>query len=312
MALIGGFTSLLSENLSEHGWRGMGVTAIDAFNWLKSVVVNPVRHRIAARNAENVYEREWDVLIVLDCARVDLLRAVEPEYDFIESVGELVSVGSTSPEWMKHTFTGEYDGEMAETVYVTGNTSTDEYISDNSMGHLEEVWRDGWDTEIGTVHPETVTDGAIALHRNRKPDRMIVHYMQPHGPYLPFDSETNSQKPLGSGMSLDQLVEKKGYTTEEIWEIYLENLRVVLDQVAVLLENIDAERVVISADHGEAFGEGGKWGHYWGSRLDSLRKVPWAVTTATDEGGYAPETTDSHEGTEDLSVEDKLSHLGYC
>jgi hypothetical protein len=44
---------------------------------------------------------------------------------------------------------------------------------------------------------------------------------------------------------------------EEIWESYIENLRYVLDHVEVLLENVDAEEVAISADHGNAKGE---WG----------------------------------------------------
>jgi len=50
----------------------------------------------------NVFDREWDVLIVLDTARVDALRVVADEYDFIGQVDSIWSVGerlrSGSPE----------------------------------------------------------------------------------------------------------------------------------------------------------------------------------------------------------------------
>ena len=37
----------------------------------------------------NVYTREWDVLVVLDACRADLLRAVAPETDLLDDVGTL-------------------------------------------------------------------------------------------------------------------------------------------------------------------------------------------------------------------------------
>ena len=39
----------------------------------------------------------------------------------------------------------------------------------------------------------------------------------------------------------------------------------VLNDIGILLDNLDAERVVITADHGEAFGEYGILGHKLGS-----------------------------------------------
>lgn len=41
----------------------------------------------------NVFDREWDALIVLDTARVDALRIVADEYNFIKNVESIWSVG---------------------------------------------------------------------------------------------------------------------------------------------------------------------------------------------------------------------------
>lgn len=52
-----------------------------------------------------------------------------------------------------------------------------------------------------------------------------------------------------------------GGKRKRVLKAYLDDLRYVLDDVEILLENIAAEHVVLSADHGEAFGECGVYGH---------------------------------------------------
>jgi hypothetical protein len=63
----------------------------------------------------------------------------------------------------------------------------------------------------------------------------------------------------------------------------------VLEYVEILLNNFEAEDVVISADHGEALGEYGLWGHPFGFPLSSVKTVPGAKTTATDCHTYEPQ-----------------------
>ena len=50
-----------------------------------------------------------------------------------------------------------------------------------------------------------------------------------------------------------------GYTIprERAWQAYCDDLQYVLNDVSLLLSNLDAERVVISTDHGHATGEFG-------------------------------------------------------
>jgi hypothetical protein len=56
----------------------------------------------------NVFDREWNMLVLLDACRVDTLRMVASEFDSLNDVGSLWSVGSTSKEWYANTFQGPH------------------------------------------------------------------------------------------------------------------------------------------------------------------------------------------------------------
>ena len=94
-----------------------------------------------------------------------------------------------------------------------------------------------------------------------------------------------------------------------MYNVYKETLRWVLDDVKELLENIDAERVVITADHGEAFGEWKAYGRPEGFPHPVVRKVPRAETTTTDEQTREPDLEERSSALSD--IEDHLRDLGY-
>ena len=262
-----------------------------------------------------VWERDWDVLLVLDACRLDLMREVADEYDFLggpENVGSLWSVGSKSNEWMERTFTAEYADEVERSAYVTGNPFTSKVTFDPAPAVLDEVWRYAWDDEVRTVPPRPMTDRAIATWREEDVDRMVVHYMQPHGPFLSRPDMGTYRTPDDFGQGFSSLWGEAGRTIpmSEVWEAYRDNLRRVLDDVALLLENLDAPKVAISADHGNAVGEWGVYGHPGDVLLPCIRRVPWVETSGRDDGEYAPEV----ERTDDavtVGVEDRLRSLGY-
>lgn len=270
----------------------------------------------------NVYDREWDLLIILDACRVDAIEEVSDEYEFIESVDSIRSVGSTSFEWMPLTFTSDYAEEIAKTTYITGNPYTDavfeqkdhppvrdaipfgptdyDAVNADDFARLEELWKYEQDADFNRKSPRFTTDRAISSVRTQETEKMIVHYMYPHNPF-PL-AEEGLQKPF------DKL--KSGAVSREtVWDLYLENLRYVLDDVELLLENVDKDRVVITADHGEAFGEYGFYKHIIGCPLPCVRRVPWIRTSATDTESYQPEQEALPSQT--VSVEDRLEGLGY-
>jgi hypothetical protein len=274
----------------------------------------------------NVFELDWDVLLILDTCRVDALREVEEEYDFINDIGSIISVGSNSPEWIANTFVKDYQDELNQTVYVSANAfakrvlqerefpdtnrglswSKWRTVTDDELLDLDQPWRYAPDPPHGHIRPEHVTDRAIANAREYNPERLVVHYSQPHSPYTATADREN--RPLEDYEADPRTYLKNGGDRKKVWNAYIDNLRLVLDEVEVILDNIDAETVAISADHGEAFGEGGVYWHLAGVPHPYLKRVPWVETTASNTGDYEPSLTRSKSSK---SVEQQLQDLGY-
>lgn len=262
----------------------------------------------------NVYERDWDTLVILDACRVDLMEELTGEFSFIDGVASFESVGSMSEEWIEKTFVDAYREEMRNTAYVTANVFSDSLLSADDFLELDEVWRYGWDEDLGVVPPRAVTDRAIDVARTQDPDRLIVHYMQPHHPFIADDSSIASQfvsDPFGRGdeWSVVDALRHGKISHEEFWRAYRANLRLALEDVAVLRRNHDADTMVLTADHGDALGEWGIYDHPAGCLHPVVKNVPWVETTASDGGEYEPATADRTE--QDVAIDQRLRDLGY-
>jgi hypothetical protein len=278
----------------------------------------------------NVFERDWDLLVVLDACRVDAVREVAPEFDFIETVGSVWSVGSSSHEWLCKTFTEEHLDEIRDTIYVTTNPNTLRTFEDGERPpgtySIPLMWPDWGVVDVDdfesvdrvsnsdvtgyyTTTPDYVTDHAITAGRTREFGRMIVHYLQPHRPYI--GRAYPEERPVNDIQDQPWDAIRGGAAPrEEVWELYLDNLRIALRSVGRLLENFDAEKVVITADHGDLFGEFGEYGHPEGFLHPNLKKVPWIETTATDTETSDP-SLDVEGEDPGIDVEDQLKHPGY-
>jgi len=259
-----------------------------------------------------VFEEDWDLLVILDACRADLMREVADEYPFL-SYGSTYSCAGYSGEWLEKNMQDAYAEEIAETAYVTGNPFSARVLPDGEsrFAVFDEVWTYSWDEEIGTIRPESVTDRAVHHARNSEWDRMIVHYMQPHFPFI--------ESPVTGGLAIDdfsdgtsrtpwELLCDGEITREAVWNAYRENLQIVLEQVEVLLENVDAPKTIISADHGNALGEGNLYGHSGYIPHPALIKVPWCEATATDDEAFEPGLTSP---VEPEPAKDRLQDLGY-
>lgn len=137
--------------------------------------------------------------------------------------------------------------------------------------------------------------------------------MQPHAPYLTIDhsysnregkqrerSDTEWYKYLKRALgpyflsvvgmdAIFQIKQQVGLDPtidgEEMWreldmgtwqKAYSDNLKEVLRVLPELIDYTDG-KVVITADHGEALGEGGLYMHPMGVNAPILREVPWFV-----------------------------------
>lgn len=304
-----GVKNFLNDSVS--AFRTKGVKA-----GFKPVVKNAIfgaYHNLPLSYGTPIFERDWDVLIILDACRPDLMEEVSHSYDFLPStIPTIYSVASRSDTWMQRNFADEYRDEMARTVYVTGNPYSGSNCSEDEFGLLDEVWRYAWNEDVGSVGAEDITDRAIATGRDHDFDRMIIHYMQPHFPSFP--------QPLAEGIDLDcfgtewssvwERIEDGRLSEEEAWVSYRKNLEYALESVSVLLQNLDGTRAILSADHANAFGEWGLYGHPINKPAPVLRRVPWVPVSVMDTHEYVPSVKNRDASVAD-SVESRLQELGY-
>jgi len=279
----------------------------------------------------DVFDEEWDVLVILDACRADAMDEMADEYDFAASGTSVWSRGSATREWVPHTFTRSNMREIRDTALVTANPTSRwglghesqpqwpefskrltrwDTVDPDDFLEFDEVWQYGPKNPFsGTVVPCAVTDRAISVWRSTSPERMIVHYLPPHQPY--------GARALRENRSLNDVERApwealKGETPREaVWGRYLEELAFGLDSVRTLIEDIDAERIVLTSDHGEAFGEFGLYAHPM-IPIPQLRKVPWVETSGRGRNEYTP-TLEPASGTDTVEgeVEEQLELLGY-
>jgi len=311
--------------LRQEGMSSFGYNLLNYLNiWL------PAWNTVTSRKpvGTNIFERDWDLLIVLDACRVDALREAAESTPWLGSVESMRSVGSMSAEWMVQTFTEQYADEISNTAIVTGNGWSNYILYDRyheTDDHENEYLHNGYpDWQVVRpdtiqyhesvrptddhlpLHPDSkriphaVTDRAIGVGRTEDFDRMIVHYNLPHQDHiagaLDWERDKCSMTEMMNGpepvrdLRPEEMYWEPGRSGEVSADTYrsnyLQTLHFVLEYVEILLENIDAESVAITADHGEAFCENGAWGHPFGHPFAPVKTVPWAETSATDGHTY--------------------------
>ncbi len=276
---------------------------------------------------QQLLESDWDYCIVLDACRYDVFADIYEEY-LDGTLEKRRSPGSSTPEWAYRTFTGDHD-----IAYFSGNpfinslgiplnelkwgASCDyEWTATDHLRAVVDVWKHGWDDDLGTVPPENVA----ASHRDHPDlvhdaDRTVLHYMQPHAPYLAYENggkltqikegiarqgneQEESDGPLAAIgdtvrpaaeriLERSELAMKAGLwlelgaggllsdgTRETAMTYHEDNLRIALEAIAELIPDLDGS-VVVTADHGEAFGEQGVWEHHIETPIPPLIEVPW-------------------------------------
>jgi len=273
-------------------------------------------------------ESEWDYCLVLDACRYDVFAEVYDEY-LDGTLEKRESIGSSTPEWAYRTFTEDHD-----IAYFSGNpfinslgiplnelkwgASCDyEWTATEHISDIIDVWKEGWDDDLGTVPPESLAE-SLEEHSDidERTDRTVLHYMQPHAPYLSrgkgrklkqiqkgirnqedaeevandgtlsslsdklrpkveekLDGSELAQK-AGLWLELDPTDVLKNGTRGAALALYEENLRIALEEVAEVVDELDGD-VVVTADHGEAFGEEGVWEHHIETYIPPLMEVPW-------------------------------------
>jgi nucleotidyltransferase/DNA polymerase involved in DNA repair len=157
---------------------------------------------------------------------------------------------------------------------------------------------------IEAFDAEQLTDLSIKAGRRYDNQKLLIHYMQPHEPYL--HRAARGEEPTEVDKNPIDLL-RNGYDRDEVWEAYLNNLRYVLEHVETLLENVEGD-VLITADHGEIL-DGKISGHGEGIPHPKLKWVPWVRTEAHNQHTHDPEVELYQDSA--ANVDARLEALGY-
>jgi len=269
----------------------------------------------------NWWERDdWDILVVMDATRVDLAQET-----LDEPVKSVWSNASTSIDWIERHFADAYQDDWEDAAYITANpfaqndseSARSADLDEKPLGAFEPVYADRWTKEpVGTTPPEAVTERAVTTWGQTDVDRMIVHYMQPHQPFRSrpdwetvYSNLENLTTELNQGgPDIWARVRDGEMPKAEAWDAYKDNLWWVWCNIHTdLIPNVSGQ-VLVTADHGNALGEFGAWGHHGGMMNPHTRKVPvlGPYTTGLDvsdtETDYAYVTGETDE---------QLTALGY-
>lgn len=287
------------------------------------VVLNTLG-RMRIGRPDDFMAEDWDILILLDACREDIYSELTP---YNSQVGTRVSPGSASHEFIKHTFLNR---TLHDTVYVTPNP----YVSmlEGDEFHAVHDCRDAWDEDLETVPPETMADRCREVASKYPNKRLILHFMQPHIPYLGQtarairnafdfggwnpDHHEGSETRVETRPSIWDLALEEKIEWAEVRTAYAETLDMALGAVSQLVTDLEG-RVVISADHGDLLGERllpfgpREWAHPEGFHVRPLRVVPWQVVQEGPRREVRRDPPVASPDLEEEEVEHRLRALGY-
>lgn len=260
-------------------------------------------------------DRDWDVLVILDACRYDLFEKLNP---FDTPVQKVHSNATHTTEFLKQNFE---DKKYLDLVYITASPQVAR--SNAEFAHVEHVWKNHWDNAKRTVLPEEMTDVALSVSERFQNKRLIIHYMQPHYPFIGPKGDKISDR-------IDYASYKSENDEARIWEhlaasrietgivqaAYEENLELALPAVKRLVSNISG-KVVVTSDHGNVFGEQVCWlplkihGHPPNIPTPNLTAVPWVELPWEQRRKAKQAETRSSDYSIDQDLQQKLEDLGY-
>lgn len=229
--------------------------------------------------------QDWDILIVLDACRY--------ENFYIQNIYP----GALSPRESFSSCTGEWiqsvrGKDLSHIAYISANPLvSSQRMQSNKLNvkfkHFIDAWDIGWDEKIKSIHPETVTKLAVDYLKKNPGVKTVVHYIQPHHPFIGKtkieelgyeqirlrEKGEDISKKVFEKLTIYQQVKDGTISYDHCMKAYQDNLKLALDSLEPLLE-MPGKRI-ITADHGDCFGEDGIFAHPAGSRHPLLVTVPW-------------------------------------
>jgi len=249
-----------------------------------------------------ILKSDWDILIVLDACRYDIFKEVVGSEFFGSVIQEADSEAGCTRGWLDKHFKGSTD--FRDVVYISGNP----YINSYGIGlKTKEIFYDVFDSwEYRYDNTDRVEPVGVFLDAKKTlmyaRNRVIVHFLQPHYPYL-FDSKKFNPLDLIYKLVPNKIIKKINkvfkrnkinkdntkntisrieetyqlvYTDEQIRDAYTNNLISIIPYLKKLISEEKNKKIVVTADHSEYLGENGRYGH--GGKINGfINKVPYVV-----------------------------------
>lgn len=274
-----------------------------------------MRKKITNEQITRIKKGDWKSLIILDACRYDYFNDIYSEYlpGKLKKLNTPVSPksGMVTSEWCKRVFSGKFEN----IIYVSANPrinskiEVDGFNASDHFSEIVDVWDYGWDDSVGTVLPEEVNRSLEKTLRSSGGKKIIVHYMQPHEPFLseapPEKLKTRDPKARNSikkkvvkffGSQIRKHVNSKRTAKlmelfgippmNHIYEIYrkkgeqglreayTKNLELVLQSLSQIIDRLP-KKTIVTADHGELLGEKNYVGHSFAPEIPAIKEVPW-------------------------------------
>ncbi|NMJ76832.1 hypothetical protein GLU64_00250 [Nanohaloarchaea archaeon] len=223
---------------------------------------------------DDIFSYDWDNLVVLDGCRSDTYQRLTGDSS------TRMSKASMSRGYIKKNFS---DGDYSDVVYITANpffhkSKFKSITGRNPQEVFHEVFHTydtDWDEEESTVLPESVFRDAQTAENLFPEKRKIIHFMQPHHPFIGFDFVENGfEDILEQGLDISEwdLAMRGELEYETVKDAYESNLKAAMPYVKKIADF--GGRTMVTADHGNLMGENGLYWHPPKSKAEPLRRVP--------------------------------------
>ena len=265
----------------------------------------------------------WDVLVILDACRADALntllstqRCPGGGLNSPGSAGCCRSPAVSTPGWLRAV--GPHLASLRP-IYFSANPVVSREVEELGLdlcvlSAWKSLWGEHTRLRIPSVHPQAVTGLVSAYLSDMDNHRFIVHYIQPHSPFIGEPPLALARWGRGKGEFWEaahrltqpgQAVQQGIATWLDVRDAYMGNLRLVWEAVLVLASLVHSRRaearIVVTADHGELLGEDGRFGHESGWRHEKLFAVPWVELSEQPSAS-----------TDQQDTQQKLEALGYA
>ena len=259
----------------------------------------------------DILKEKWDFLLLLDACRFDYFKDVVREFFKDGVLKKAISPATWTIEWLNKVFGEKYYEDI---IYISPHPFINSqkrvcyrqwdgdlrcFDGKKHFFKVVDVWRHETLKYVKTpIHPILVNRAFHKTYIKYPNKRYILHYIQPHRPYVTIKDELNPEEysfstrvfntflsPIQTwelrrflnrppSSALEECYRKEG--KKGIIKVYKNEIRLVLERIKMLTEAISGDWLIIS-DHGERLTNFWRWNSLsHGGRPDKdVIEVPW-------------------------------------